>query len=140
MNNFRSKAALHQHLLNQDVLVFDVTVKANATPASKLHASDIPSVAVLKTQGKSAEADAIEVYTSSPALDDATGVIEVLIDQLCEKIYDAKVLVASAGTATISAAKSAGERIILEIDSNQNLSTTDLTLTLEVKYKKKPQA
>lgn len=140
MNNFRAKVELHQHLLNQDHLVFDVTVKANATPASKLHVTDIPSVAVLKTQGKTAEADAIETYTSSPALADATGVFEVLIDQLCEKIYEVRVVAASVGTATISAAKSAGERIIIELDSDQNLATTDLTLTLEVKYKKKPQA
>lgn len=137
MTEFRDKAELNQHLLKQDVLVFDVTVKANATPASKLHISDIPNVAALKTEGKSADADAIEVYTSSPTLDDGTGVIEVLIDEKVEKIYDAKVLVASAGTCTISAIKSAGERIILKLDSNQDLSTTDLTLTLEVKCKLK---
>lgn len=137
MNEYKEKAELNQHLLKQEYLVFNVTVKANATPASKLHISDIPNVAVLKTQGKTSEADAIETYTSSPSLADATGVFEVLIDEQVEAIYDAKVLVASAGTATISAGLSAGNRIILEIDSNQDLSTTDLTLTLEVKYKAK---
>ena len=137
MTEFRDKAELNQHLLKQDILVFDVTVKANATPANKLHITDIPNVAVLKTQGKSADADAIEVYTASPALADATGVINVLIDEKVEKIYDAKVLAASAGTCAISAIKSDGERIILNLDSNQDLTTTDLTLTLEVKCKLK---
>jgi hypothetical protein len=137
MTEFRDKAELHQHLLKQDCLIFDVTVKANATPALKLHISDIPNVAVLKTQGKSADADAIEVYTASPSLADATGVINVLIDEKVDKIYEARVVAASAGTATVSAVKSAGERIILNIDSNQDLTTTDLTLTLEVKCKLK---
>lgn len=137
MTEFRENAELHQHLLKQDTLIFDVSVVANVTPASKLHISDIPNAAVLKTQGKSADADAIEVYTASPALADATGILNVLIDEKVEKIYEARVVAASVGTATVSAVKSAGERIILNIDSNQDLSTTNLTLTLEVKCKLK---
>jgi len=133
----KPKTEHQDHLLKQELLVFGVSITANATPASKIHASDIPNVAILKTQGKTAEADAVETYTSSPSLADATGVFEVLIDDACEKIYEARVVSVSTGTATISASKSAGERIILKLDSNQDLSSQSIDLVLEVKYKAK---
>lgn len=137
MNVLKPKAEHAEHLLKQEILVFGVSITANATPALKVHASDIPGMAVLKTQGKTAEADAIETYTSSPALADATGIFEVLVDDCVEKIYEARVVSVSTGTAAIVAGKSAGERIILEIDSNQDLTTQSLDLVLEVKYKAK---
>lgn len=137
MNVLKPKAEHAEHLVKQELLIFGVSITANATPASKVHASDIPGTAVLKTQGKTSEADAIETYTSSPSLADATGIFEVLIDDCVEKIYEARVVSVSTGTATIAGVKSPGERIILEIDSNQDLSTQSLDLVLEVKYKAK---
>jgi hypothetical protein len=136
MINFKDNAELHQHNLKTARLVFDAKVVHHATPASKLHISDIPGVAVLKTEGKTSEADAIETYTSSPSLADATGVLEILLDQQVEKIYGVSVT-PDVGTCTATAALSAGNRIIVEIDSNQNLSTTSVNFTVELKYKLK---
>jgi hypothetical protein len=136
MVNFKEKAELHQHLLKQQHLVFDSKVIFHATPASKLHINDIPNVAVLKTEGKTAEADAIETYTSNPALADATGVLEILIDEQVEKIYSVSVT-PDVGTCTATAALSAGNRIIIEIDSNQNLSTTSVNFKVDIAYKLK---
>lgn len=137
MNVLKPKSEHAEHLLKQEILVFACSITANATPALKMHASDVQTVAVLKTQGKTSEADAIETYTSSPALADATGIFEVLIDDCVEKIYEARVVSVSTGTATIAAIKSAGERIILKLDSNQDLSAQSIDLVLEVKYKAK---
>lgn len=134
MNVLKPKTRHNDHNLKTEILVFGVSITANATPALKVHASDLPGVAVLKTEGKSTEADAIETYTSSPALADATGIIEVLIDDKCNKIYEARVVSASAGTATITAAKTANDRIILKIDSSLILSSASVDLVLEVKY------
>lgn len=136
MTEYREKAELNQHLLKQEHLVFDAKVIFHATPASKLHISDIPNVAVLKTEGKTADADAIEVYTSNPSLVDATGVLEILIDEQVEKIYSVSVT-PDVGTATATAALSAGNRIIIEIDSNQNLSTTSVNFKVDIVYKLK---
>lgn len=54
-------------------LCFEVSITANATPASKEHASDLPGVCILRTEGKTAEADAVEVVAFTTADDEATG-------------------------------------------------------------------
>lgn len=41
-------------------LVFEFSITGHATPASKVHASDLSGVCYLRTEGKVAEADAIE--------------------------------------------------------------------------------
>lgn len=61
--DYRNNPELHDHLLKEQRLVFEFSITANATPASKIHISDIPGVAILRTQGKTAEADAVESIT-----------------------------------------------------------------------------
>lgn len=135
---FKKKAEFHDHLLKQTRLVMEVKVVANATPANKQHIVDVPGMAYLRTQGKTAEADAVEDISAqvAAAANDANGVFAVLLDEQVSKIYSVAVT-PSAGTATITGAISTGGRMILNLDSNQDLSTTDLTCLLVVEYKAK---
>lgn len=69
-----SNASLHDHQLRQKRLVVEFSITANATPASKVHSSELPGVIVLRTEGKTAEADAIENLSGSfSTADDVDG-------------------------------------------------------------------
>lgn len=72
---FKKQSALHNHMLKQQRLVFEVAITADATPADKVHRSDIPGVVLLRTEGKVAEADAVEDLSASftTAADNSTG-------------------------------------------------------------------
>ena len=67
---------LADHFLQHRRLVFEFSITANATPASKVHSiKDIPGVALLRTEGKVSEADAIEDLSGdfTTAADNSTG-------------------------------------------------------------------
>jgi hypothetical protein len=59
--------------------VFEISITGNATPANKVHATDLPGVAVLRSEGKTAEADAIETISWTSAIDDTDSVFGVLL-------------------------------------------------------------
>lgn len=131
--DYRDKNAMYQHLLEQEYCIFNVTVNANATPASKVLESDMPGVAVLRCQGETAAADAIESGISWTAPVDANGTCGLLLDDQCKKIYQVNVT-PSTGTVSVTSGISAGGRIYLNLDSNQDFSTTSVTFLVEVKY------
>jgi hypothetical protein len=83
-NQFFTNPTLSDHLLRQQKLCFNFSITSNATPASKVHSSDLAGVVHLRTEGKTAEADAIEDLSASftTAADNSTGdsVFGVLID------------------------------------------------------------
>lgn len=56
-------------------LIVECEITANATPANKVHSSDIPGTLFLRTEGKVSEADAIEDLSGdfTTAADNATG-------------------------------------------------------------------
>lgn len=136
-NMFKRNAPLHNHLLQQERLVFEVTIVSNATPASKQHIVDVPGSIYLRTQGKTAEADAVEDLSSQVASAlDSTGVFAMLVDEQASKFYK-QTITPSVGTVSVTKSISSGGRLLLAIDSNQNLSTTDLTLLVELEYKNK---
>ena len=64
---------LNDYKLKQRRVMVEFSVTANATPASKAHASDLPGVLFLRTEGKTAEVDAIESVAFTTADDEATG-------------------------------------------------------------------
>lgn len=130
------RALLHDHLLKQTRLVFEAKVTASATPASKAHASDL-SVIYLRTEGKTAAADAIEdLSTTFSTADDGTGVFGILVDDpSVAKFYQATVE-PSAGTVSVTKGLSSAGRPYLDIDSSVDLSSTDLTVTCELDYRK----
>ncbi len=133
--DFRKKSELQDHKLKQTRLVFEVTITANATPASKTHTVEIPGAVYLRTQGKTAEADAVEdVSGSVTAAADATGIFALLVDEKASKFHKATVT-PSAGTITVTKSITSGGRLLLDMDSNQDLSTTNLTLIVELEYK-----
>lgn len=131
--NVRQNATMTNYLLGQQRLVFEVAITANATPALKVLQSDIPGVAVLRAQGQTAAADAIESGIAFTAPNDANGIFGVLVDDLSRKFLKAEIT-PSVGTATVTKALSAEGRPFLNIDSNQDLSTTNLTVLVELEY------
>lgn len=93
----QKNSTLEHQFLKLRRLVFDLSITANATPASKIHSSDLPSVCVLRTEGKVSEADAIEDLSGSftTADDENAGdsVFGVLLHNLeeIEKVYSISV-------------------------------------------------
>lgn len=51
--------------LKHKKLVFEFSITGNATPASKTSTSDLPGILVLRTEGLTAEADAVEALLST---------------------------------------------------------------------------
>lgn len=137
MANLRPNASVSEHLNKMQRLVFQATVVFNATPADKAHICDIPGGVFLRSEGKTAQCDAVEDLAAQvPTADDGTGVFALLIDDQVEKIYSAAAT-ADSGTVTVASEISTDGRLILEFDSSLDLSTTSLTLTITVEYKAK---
>lgn len=136
--DFRAKSAdLHNYLLKQDRMVFEVSITSSATPANKVHSSDIPGCAVLRTEGKTAEADAIESLTGQvTAPSDATGIFALLIDDANVKKFLKVTVTPSSGTIAVTKSISTGSRLLLDMDSSVSLAATSLTLLVEVEYVK----
>ncbi len=133
---FRQKVSLHDHLLRQQIVRFNVKVNANATPADKVLETDIPQVAVLRCQGQTAEADAIEAGVPFTTPVDATGICGLLFDDPADKLYSVTVT-PSVGTVAVTSGLSAEGRPYLNLDSNQDLSTTSVQFDIELKYMQK---
>ena len=133
---YNDNPTLHDHRLKSQRLVFDASVVSNATPASKSESSDLPGVAYVRTEGRTATADAVEDVSSqvSNAPSDANGIFHILLDvPEARKAYVTKVT-PDVGTATVSTKLTTGKRLLVEIDSNQTLASQDLTVTLELDY------
>jgi hypothetical protein len=138
--DFRAKnSAIHDHLLKQTELVANASITFNAVPASKAHASDVPGGIYLRTQGKTAEADAVEdisALVTAPV--DSTGKFGILIDDpTVEKLYLTSVTPSSGTVSVVASGVTPGGRLYLDLDSSLDLSAASLTVTLELNYKKK---
>lgn len=129
----RRKNSMYQHLLEQQIVVFNVKINSNAVPASKVLESDIPQVAILRTQGQTADADAVDASISWTAPVDANGTFGLLMDEKVTKIYEVSVT-PSVGTIAVTSAISSEGNLYLQLDSNQDLSTTSLQCLVELKY------
>lgn len=152
--DFKDNPALHEFLLRSQSLVFRFSITANATPASKVHIVDIPSVVYLRTQGKTAEADAIESGISwTTAVDNSTGSSDfgVLIDlgnndaRKVEMVRLTEISNVSASEsvtgpgAVADAYLTAGGNIAIEIAaSGLNLASESPEFLLEVVYQEAP--
>jgi hypothetical protein len=134
--DFRQNASLNNHLLANQMLIFKVKVNSNATPANKVLETDIPTVAVLRCQGQTAQADAIESGIAFTTPVDATGICGLLFDDQVEKIYQVNVT-PSVGTVAVTSGISAGGRLFLNLDSNQDLSSASVEFLVELKYNAK---
>lgn len=134
-NEFKKKSELYNHQLKQTRLVFEATITFNAVPANKTHTVEIPGAVYLRTQGKTSEADAVENLTGQvTAPVDATGIFALMVDEQATKFHKATVT-PSVGTIATTKSISTGGRLLLDMDSDQNLATTSLTILVELEYK-----
>lgn len=67
-------STLNDYDLKQKRLCAEFTITGNATPASKVHGiPELPGVLLLRTEGKTAEVDAIETVSYATADDESSG-------------------------------------------------------------------
>lgn len=81
-NDYKSDSELHDHMLKETRLVFQFSIFGDETPADKQDASDIPGVAIVRTEGRTSTADAVEAVTWTTPVDDDSGdsIFGLLID------------------------------------------------------------
>jgi len=145
---FKSLSSHQDHLLRQQRLVAEFTITGNATPASKVHSEDVPGLMVLRTEGKTAAADAVEALTWTAAADNSTGdsVFGLLLDlgdNKATKIYSVTLTeVSSVSTSEVvtgpnsgaSQLTSAGNIAIEVAATGLNLASESPTFRIEVEY------
>ena len=145
---FKSKSNHMNHQLKQQRLVAEFAITHNATPASKVHRPDVPDLMVLRTEGKTAEADAVETLTWTAAIDDNSGdsVFGLILDlgqNKAQKVYSVTLTeVSSVSTSEVVTGPAAGAsfltaegNIAIEVAATAlDLSTESPTFRLEVEY------
>lgn len=107
MQTLKSMSSHQEHLLRQERLVFQFSITANATPALKKQAVDIPGLCVLRLQGQTAAADAVETITWTAPVDNNAGssVFGVLLDldkDIADKVYSVSLTEVTALAASLS--------------------------------------
>ena len=135
---------LHDHQIKFRSLTFYIDITADAAPADIVYSPEVGGQVVIpRGEGQVAVADAIEDlsgdFTTAAA---ATGVFGLLLDSSkigeIEKVHQVEVL-AAGGTTVVAPAASdyltSGGNIAIDINSDQNHTTTDETITLRVSYK-----
>lgn len=151
MSSLKSKPALQDHKLRQERLVAEFNIVAHATPASKKHGSDIPGVIVLRTQGKTAEADAIEDGLTWTTADDKDGsgdsvfgIVIDLGDNPADKVYSVSMTEVSAVSTSEVLSSPTGATAYLTANGNiaievaatgLDLETESPTFRLEIEYR-----
>lgn len=149
MSQFHENAQLNNHQLKQERLVFEVAITAHATPASKKHHVDIPTVVTLRTEGKTADADAIEDLSAdfTAAADNATGdsVFGILVSEIADLDKVLKITVSEQTSLATSLAvtklgtngKTAEGNIAFEVaGTGLNLASESPTLLVEIEFLK----
>ena len=133
-------------------LVVECSITANATPALKVHASDIPGTLFLRTEGKVADADAIEDLSGdfTTAADNSTGDSQfgILIkganlpNNSIEKVLQVEVIEQTALASSIAISKvttdwlTDGGNIAIDVaGTGLNLASESPTLLLKVIYR-----
>ena len=147
--SFEKNAALLNHQLKQERLVFEVAITANATPASKQHHVDIPGVVLLRTEGKTADADAVEdlsaTFTTADDENSGNCVFGVLVTELGDIEKVSKITVTEKTALSSSLAVTAHGTSGLTTDGNiafsvagtgLRLDTESPTLVVEIEYTK----
>ncbi len=149
MSSLKSKPSHQDHALRSERLVCEFSIIHHATPASKKHHADIPGTVVLRTQGKTADADAVEAgLTWTTANDGPTnsvfGVVLDLGDNKADKVYSLSLTEVSAVSASESLASPTGATAYLTPEGNiaveitatgLDLELEDPTFRLEVEYR-----
>lgn len=92
---------IQDYKLKERRLCIPFSITGNATPASKVHNQDL-SALILRTEGKTAQADAIDAGGNFATASDATGVFGILFDPgpAARKVLRVQVEQRSGSTAT----------------------------------------
>lgn len=101
MMTFKSMSTHQEHMLRQDRLVYDLSIFGNATPANKKYEADVPGLTIFRTQGHTAEADAVESMTWTAPVDNSGGnskfgILLNLDQDKADKVYSVKLTQLSA--------------------------------------------
>ncbi len=145
---YKSRAAHHDQLLRTQRLVAEFSITGDATPADKTHSPDVSGLMVLRTEGLTTAADAVETITWTTAVDDSTGdsVFGILLDldeNIAEKVYSVTLTeVTAVSTSEVVTGPNSGSsflttagNIAVEIAATGlDLSTESPTFRLEVEY------
>lgn len=149
MQTLKSMASHQEHLLRQERLVFEFSIVGNATPANKGRSSDIPGTVILRCQGQTADADAVETLSWTAPVDNNAGdsIFGVLIDldeNVADKVYSVSVTEVSAVSTSESLSGPGGAASYLTADGNVaieiaatglNLASESPTFRVEVEYR-----
>lgn len=151
LSRFENNVAVADHQLSFRDLQFVIDITANATPANKVHSSELPGVAVLRTEGKTAEADAVEDLSASftTAADNDSGdsqfglILKGSELGAIERVYEVELtdLAGNATSLAVTPASSdyltAGGNIALDIaGTGLNLASESAEILVKVKYKR----
>lgn len=147
-STLKGNPSLNEHMVRSERLVFRFAITAHATPASKVHSVPLPNV-YLRTEGKTATADAVETITWTTAVDATNAVFGILIDlgdnEVSEvlrcQVTEITALETSHTTkgpnaaATVNRHVTAGGNIAIEIAATGlDLATESPTYVVEVDY------
>lgn len=103
MITLKNMPTYQEHTLQQDRLVFNIAIVSNAVPADKKYFSDIPGLTLFRTEGHTAEADAVETLPWTTPVDNNSGnsVFGLLLDlrqDEANKVYDVMICQQSVGS------------------------------------------
>lgn len=71
---------LGDHLQKHKKLVLEVSIVANATPASKSESSDLPGIMFVRSEGRTALADAVELVSFTAPVDATNAQFGLLLE------------------------------------------------------------
>ena len=146
MARLSASSSLQDRFLKQRRLVFEFDITANATPASKVHGDDLPGHVVLRSEGKTADADAIEDLSASftTAVDATNGIFGCIVYGLdsIRKVHSITFSERGAATGTAiamtklgTAGLSAGGNIAFELTmTGTDLATESVAGFVSVEY------
>src|ERR1700679_2255206 len=97
MYTLKNLPVYQEHNLRFERLVYNFSITGNSTPANKTQTSDLPGMAILRMQGQTAQADAIENdFTWTTPVDNSSGnsvfgILLFLDGNEAEKVYDVNI-------------------------------------------------
>lgn len=139
MSTLKSKPGHQGHALSQERLVCEASITHNATPADKIHTSDIPGTVILRTEDKTDEADAVEadldaIFTAPVDDDEGDSIFGILIDlgdNKADKVYSATVN----SLDTVATVTPEGNIALDVTGASTDLSSDDPVLLITVEYR-----
>lgn len=142
MSLLSKEAQVNDYEIKSRRLIVPFAITANATPASKVHATDLPEALELSTEGKTAAAAAIDSGCNFTTPVDSTGIFGILLHNLgtVKKLLDVQCVNLSSGTIAVSrkGASSTGVtasgNIAVSLDSSVDLSSVSLSGHLVADY------